>query len=63
MQKINADTYAYRAYIIERMANGLWDAYKPLGDDFTVRTWESPAHRTRQSATRAISAHIRRHGV
>jgi len=43
-------------YYVEKMANGLWDAY--LAGSFH-RLWESVHHRTMQSAVTAISAQKR----
>lgn len=46
-------------YRVERMANGLWDAYKPVGHGLSFRGWESVRHRTRKDAATAVYEHLR----
>lgn len=58
--RIDACTYEYAGtgYRVERMANGLWDAYLPSA--WGYRLWESIRHPTRASAASAISLERRR---
>lgn len=45
-------------YRVELMNDGSWDAYFLHG--WGYRLWQSPKHRTRESARMAITAELRR---
>ena len=60
-RKIESCVYEYdgTGYYVEQMANGYWDAYRPSSSIPGVRVWDSPMHKTRESAAAAIRAHER----
>lgn len=59
-RKVSACRYEYMGtgYHVERMADGMWDAFLP--SEHGYRLWQSCAYVTRRAAARAI-ADERRH--
>lgn len=62
LKKIDGCTYKVgdTGYFVERMENGLWDAYLPQAWDRRLRLWESIRHATRKAAITAAGMERRR---